>query len=57
MPNVRQSYYRLVWRQFRRKRLALVGLVSVCAMGIMALAAPFLANDVPLYMVKNGKSY
>jgi len=53
----KQSYWRLVWRQFRRNRLALAGLGIVIVLALIALAAPFLANDVPDYMIKAGKTY
>lgn len=53
----KQSYWRLVWRQYRRNPLALAGLALVILMGLVALAAPFLAGDVPIYLFDNGKSY
>lgn len=53
----KQSYWRLVWRQFRRKRLAVVGLAVVVFVGLVALFAPFLAGDVPIYLVKDGAAY
>ena len=52
-----QSYWRLVWRQFRRNVLAVAGLIVILAMGLIALSAPFLAGDVPIYMVKDGNTY
>ena len=55
--NPKQSYWRLVWRQFRRNTLAMVGLVVLLLLALIALAAPFLANDVPIYMVKEGRTY
>lgn len=53
----KQSYWRLVWRQFRKNKLALAGLFVLLFLACVAVAAPFLANDVPVYMVKGGKSY
>ncbi len=53
----KQSYWRLVGRQFRRNPLALLGLALVFALFIVALAAPFIAGDVPIYMVKDGATY
>jgi len=53
----RESYLRVVWRQYRRNPLALVAAIVVLLIGIIALAAPFLAGDVPIYMVKAGKTY
>ena len=53
----KQSYWRLVWRQYRKNPLAVLGLILVAFMGAVALFAPFLAGDVPIYMVKDGKTY
>ncbi len=53
----RQSHWRLVWRQFRRNKPALLGMLLVLFMGGIALAAPFLAGDVPIHLVKDGKTY
>jgi len=55
--NNEQGYWRLVWRQFRRNRLSILGLIVLALLALTALAAPFLANDVPIYMVKSGKTY
>lgn len=53
----KQSYWRLVWRQYRKSYLGLLGLLIVLLMGCMALFAPFLAGDIPIYLKKDGKSY
>lgn len=53
----KESYWRLVWRQFRKDKVAMAGLVLLAVLCLIAVAAPFLANDVPLYMVKGGKAY
>ncbi len=53
----KQSYWRLVWRQYRKNPLAVLGLVLVLCMGAVALFAPFIAGDVPIYMVKDGNTY
>jgi len=53
----KQSYWRIVARQFARNPLAIVGLVYILFLFLVAISAPLLANDVPLYMVKDGKSY
>ena len=53
----RQGYWRLVWRQFRRNRLALVALCVIILLALVAVGAPFLAGDVPIYMVKNNRAY
>lgn len=51
------GYWRLVWRQYRRNRPALLGAALVLFFGALSLAAPFLANDTPLWLVKGGKTY
>lgn len=53
----KQSYWRLVARQFRRNLLADVALVVLLLLGAVAVFAPFLAGDVPIYMVYQNKTY
>mgnify|MGYP006281054801 FL=1 len=53
----KQSYWRLVWRQYRKNPLAVLGLILVACMGVVALFAPFLAGDVPIYLIKDGNAY
>lgn len=50
-----QSYRELVWRQFKRERLALVGLVLVILLFIAAMAAPLLAGNKPILMSIDGR--
>jgi peptide/nickel transport system permease protein len=52
-----RSYWRLVWRQFRRRRLAVAGLAVVAALGLVALLAPVLANDRPLVLWRQDGLY
>ena len=52
-----EGFIRETWRQFRRDKLAVAGLVIAACIAVIALAAPFIAGDVPIYMVKAGKSY
>lgn len=52
-----EGYWRVVWRQFRKRPRGLAGLLIIVAIALVALAAPLLAQDVPIYMVKGGKSY
>lgn len=56
-PTQKSSPWRDFWRQFRRDRLAILGMMVVFLLALVALAAPFLAGDVPIYMVKAGKVY
>jgi peptide/nickel transport system permease protein len=53
----KQSYWRLVWGQFRRNPLALAGLAVVIIMAFIALAAPFLAGDAPILLKKDGQIF
>jgi peptide/nickel transport system permease protein len=54
---VRQGYWRLVGRQFRKRRMAVGSLAVLGLLGLTALTAPLLANDLPLYAVVQGKPY
>jgi len=51
------SYWRMVWQQFRRNRLAMAGLVVVFSLVIVATTAPLLANNVPLLLRWEGRWY
>lgn len=53
----RKGYWRLIAGQFLRRRLAVLGLLYVGFVCLVALGAPFLAGDVPIYMVRGGKTY
>lgn len=53
----KQGYWRIVWRQFRRRKLAMFSLGVLFVLLFVALFAPLLANDVPLYMVRDGERY
>ena len=46
-----ESYWDLVIRQYRRNRLAVASLVFVLFLFVIAIAAPFLANNRPLVLV------
>ncbi len=52
-----RGYWAGVWREFRRNRLALSGLVVVLALFIVALLAPLLANDKAYIYISQGKTY
>lgn len=53
----KQSYWRLVAGQFRKKRFAMVALGFVLLLLGIGLAAPFLAEERPLCMVKDNQTY
>lgn len=49
-PNANdQSQWALVWRQFRKRRLAVWSLGLIVTLGTVAIFAPFLANDRPFF--------
>ncbi len=52
-----QSYFAIVWRQFKRNRLALLGLAVVGFLFVVAILAPVLANDRPIFMRYQGQYY
>jgi peptide/nickel transport system permease protein len=52
-----QSFWRRVWRQFKRNRLALIGMYVVIVLVAVALGADFLAGDRPYYLVYKGQTY
>lgn len=53
----KQSYWRLVGRQFRKNKLAIVSGVVLSMLFLLALFAPFLAGDRPIAMRYDGKTY
>ena len=55
MEHRSQRYTAIVWRQFRKSRLAVVCLLFVAALILMAVLAPVLANDRPVIMRHEGK--
>jgi peptide/nickel transport system permease protein len=54
---MKQSFPRLVWWRFRRKKINLFGLAFVLGLFVIALTAPLLANDKPYYLRYQGKTY
>ncbi len=52
-----QGYWGAVWRQFRKNRLAVAGLVAVSAFFVMALAAPLLSGSRPYIYISETKTY
>jgi peptide/nickel transport system permease protein len=52
-----QAFWGRVWRQFKRNRLALIGMYMVIALVTMAICADFLASDKPHYLVYKGQTY
>lgn len=52
-----QSYWRLVGRQFRKNKPALVGLVVIGLLVFVAIFADFLANNKPIFCQYKGEFY
>ena len=51
----KQSYWRIVWNQFRKDRVAVTGLILVLILFLVAIMAPILANDRPLIASVDGQ--
>jgi peptide/nickel transport system permease protein len=52
-----QGYWAFVWRQFRKKKTALYSLYIVALLALVAVFAPFLANEKPLVCKYEGELY
>ena len=55
MKEAKQSFFRMVWRQFRRRRLSVAALVVVALLFLLAILAPMLANDRPIVLKREGR--
>lgn len=53
----KQGYWRLVARQFRKRKQAVVSFFLLLFLAVLALSAPFLAGEKPIYCVYQGQSY
>jgi peptide/nickel transport system permease protein len=49
LAGVGRDYWSIIWRQFRKHRFAVVGLVLVVVVFIVGVFAPFIANKYPYY--------
>jgi peptide/nickel transport system permease protein len=52
-----QRYSAIVWRQFKKSRLAVACLIFVTILALIAIAAPLIANDRPVVMRFFGSWY
>ena len=52
-----ESYWEVVGRQFRKNKVAVVGLIIVILLFALAMSADFIANDKPLVMNYHGQVY
>ena len=55
MDHRSQKYAAIVWRQFKKSRLAVLCLWFVAALILMAVLAPLIANDRPVILMHDGK--
>ncbi len=53
----KQSFGRLVWRQFKRRKISVIALAIVVLLFAIAILAPVLANNKPIALKKDGKWY
>lgn len=53
----REGYWRLVARQFVKRKLPMIALAYLAVLLFIAVFASFLAGGVPIYLVKDGKSF
>ena len=56
-PGRSESYARLVWRQFRRQRRAMVSLYGIVGLAVVALFADFIANEKPYLVTIGGRTH
>ncbi|HOJ69850.1 MAG TPA: hypothetical protein PLH06_13730, partial [Candidatus Hydrogenedentes bacterium] len=52
-----EGYWARVFRAFRRNRSAMAGLGIVTLVGLIAILAPFIAGDTPVWLRKDGRVY
>lgn len=57
MTAISQSYGAIVWRQFKKSRLAVFSLAFAMLLVAVAVFAPLIANDRPLLLRYSGKWY
>ena len=55
--NNEQGYWAFVWKQFRKKKTAVISLYIVAVLALVAVFAPFLANEKPLVCKYKGELF
>ncbi len=53
----REDYWSITIRQFKKNRIAVLGVVLILALFVVAVGADFIANDMPLVMSYSGETY
>lgn len=48
------GYWKMIWRQYRRNRMAVAGLVFIAFLALMAVSAPLIATNKPLWCTGDG---
>jgi peptide/nickel transport system permease protein len=52
-----RGYWSIVWAQFRRRKLAVASLALLILLGLVAIFAPFIAGEKPIYLHADGRTY
>ena len=52
-----RGYWSIVWAQFRRRKMAVASLILLLVLGLVAVFAPFIAGEWPIYLQTGGKTY
>lgn len=54
---VKQSYYAIVWKQLRKNRIAVFGIICIALLIFVAVFSPFIANDNPyIFITPDGET-
>ena len=51
------SFWRIVWKRFRRDRYAMIGLLVIAILVVLSYLAPVIANNKPIVMQWQGEIY
>ncbi len=57
MNNESSGYWKTVWREFKKDRMALAALVFIALLGFIAVFQDFIAGNKPILLIENGKFY
>ncbi|MCY7409260.1 MAG: ABC transporter permease, partial [Chitinophagales bacterium] len=57
MQHKKDRFRNLVWKQFRKNKIAVASLYVLVALATVALLAPLIANEKPLYIKLNGENF
>jgi peptide/nickel transport system permease protein len=55
--STRQSFWRRVWRQLRRRKLTLAAMGVIGLLALVAVFADFIASDLPIMLHYQGRTY